>query len=239
MANTQYLKYKNEFKKQCIFNAAFGGLAILTIILLLFVRMFEVKEYNILLLQFSLFDEIELSIKSIGGSGTQISGSGQAEAWKAVGSFMGIYQIIAIIMLAAAVGLFIYELIKNIMGIINMDNYALEQYDKIKNRAEEKNKKALKWFTSPRLFLSGILLELFYLFYSKFINQMISGAPEAGEIAIGNSSYFTYMTGVSGLIALPIIFAAGAIVAFILRKLSLSKTRAAILKEDYGIENNE
>ena len=240
MANTQYLKYKNEFKKQCIFNATFGVLAIITIILLLFLRMFEVKEYNILLLQFSLFDEIELSIKSIGGSGSQISGgSGQAGAWKAVASFMGIYQIIAIIMLVAAVGLIIYELVKNIMGIINMDNYALEQYDKIKNRTDSgKNKKALKWFTAPRLFLSGIILELFYLFYSKFINQMIGETPEAGGMAIGESSYFTYMTGVSGLIALPIIVAVGAIAAFVLLKMSASKTRTAILKEDYGIENN-
>ena len=239
MANTQYVKYKDEFKKQCIFNAAFGVLAIVTLILLLFLRMFEVKEYNILLLQFSLFDEIELTIKSIGGSNAQIgNGSGQYEAWKAVGSFMGIYQIFAIIMLVAAVGLIIYGLVKNIMGIINMDNYALEQYDKIKNRTDGKNKKALKWFTAPRLFLSGIMLELFYLFYSKFINQMIGGAQGAGEVAIGDSSYFSYMTGVSGLIALPIITAVGAIAAFVLCKLSVSKTRAAILKEDYGIENN-
>lgn len=239
MANTQYLKYKNEFKKQCIFNAIFGGLAIITIILLLFVPLFEIREFNILLAKFSLFDEIKMSLKSMGGSGTQSGGgSGQSQAWEAVASFMGIYQIIAIIMLAMAVGLFVYDLVKNITGIMNMDNYALEQYDKIKNRADVKNKKALKWLSSSRLFVTGICLELFYLFYSKFINKMISDGGEAGSFEIGSSSYFTHMTGVSGLIALPIVFAIGAIAAYVLLKMSLSKTRSEILKEDYGISEN-
>lgn len=238
MANTQYLKYKDEFKKQCIFNTVFGGLAILTIIMLLFVPLFEVKVLNILILQFSLFDEIKLSFSSLGRGGVQITGGSAAESWRAVASFMGIYQIIAIIMFAVAIGWFIFELIKNIMGIMNMDNYALEQYDKIKKRSDENGKKGFKRFSSSGLFLSGIIMEVFYLFYSKFIMQMI-GMSGSG-IASDSASYFTSMTGVSWTIMFPIIFAVGAIAMFVLRKMSLSKTRAAILKEDYDIaENND
>lgn len=214
MANTQYINYKNDFKNQCILNTVSGLLALIAVIVLLFADNFVIAD-EVFTLKFSLYDEIKFAF----------------EAFKSDSGFSMVLtfaylQVIAIIMFGFAAIAFIYELIKSVIGILNMDNYALDQYDKIKKRAFERKKN--KQYSSGNMFIGAIIYEFFYIFYTKAFS---------GYLGIGEGSYVTHMTGVSGIIAIPIILALCAIAASILRALSFRKVRTAILREDYGVNN--
>lgn len=209
MENTQYLKYKDSFKKQCIFSTIGGGLAIIAVIFLLFIPIFQIRLGKLVLIEFSLFDELK----------ALFSGS---DGYRFIG--IGIFQAFALVMFSIAFGMYIYELIKNITGITNLDNYALLQYDKIKTRGNERARRFVYGYTSVNCFMSGIIFEMLYIIFLKTFAD-----SEYGD------TYLTLMNGVSWKIVFTVVFAVAAIVMYIIRRVSYNQTRVAILKEDYGL----
>lgn len=217
MENEQYLKHKKEFKLNCILKAVGSGVAILTLIFLIFVPNFKI-DFEIAAVNFSLFDEIKLSLDNMKG--------GNSSGSNAMTSILSIYQIIALVYVVLACCMGIFTLIKNIINLTDLDSYSLQEYDKIKNRNDEK-KKGFSRFSASNLLLSGIILEILYIVMSKVYSSM--GMGQAAE------SYFELMNGVSWMIMFFIIFAVVFIGISIFNSYTYKKVKMAIIKEDYGM----
>ncbi len=212
MANEQYAKYKPQFKNLCIIKAVSSAVALLAIVFLIFVPNFKAG-----FIGFSFLDEIIRSFKALGGG------------FKSYTAILEIYQVIAIVYLLIGLIFAIVTLVRNIMCIVNMETYALEQYDKIKMRADGgKRNRFIGGFTLSKCIISAIMIEILYLIVQKFI-------PASG----GAGSYFAYIDGVTWLIMFFILFMLAFIALTILSSVMLNKVKLAILKEDYGLTEQQ
>lgn len=228
----QYQRYKKQFKTECIFKVAASAVALITLIFLLFIPCFRIslassaEEAEIMKTlgispyrDFSLFDEMIQSLKSFGG------GSGDPAGM--VTKMLSVYQILAMVCIIAAVVWFAIDCVKSGMGIVNPDNYSLLAYDGIKSRAGEKKRR--RYLSPINFFFTGIILEIMYI----IMYQVLPFSSEGeGDVSGG---YFTQMTGVSGAIAVVIIFAVAAVGLLVYDKILKNKIKTAILKEDYNL----
>lgn len=231
--NGQYLKYSDSFKKQCVLNILAGVCILIGAILLLFVPIFKIDAL-IITVEFSFFDEIKIAFEELFGSGgvaalAEESSGGAASAYSSVYMIYGIFQIMAIIMFVIGICCLLVDVIKSCFGIVNADNYAVTQYDKIKTRATEGKMRRFGRYYSPASFIvSGIMLEVLYVVYVKIFSN-ITGT----DSGISN---FMSITGVSWTIIFPLMFIAAYIVCWAIKKYMFGQVKTAILKEDYNIK---
>lgn len=215
MENNQYLKYKNEFRVNCILKTVASALALLAIVFLVFVPNFAVAEEGIKLAEFSFLDEIIVAVNSIKGGFTSVA------------SVFSMYQIVAMVYLAVAVGVTIFNLVKSVMSITNLEGYALERYDEIKMRANNSKKRFGNRFTVTNLFITGIALEVLYIVCLR------------GFGGYGAESYFAYVNSVTWYSVFFIIFTVAYAVVAVLTSVKYKQDKTAILKEDYGLASSE
>lgn len=241
----QYEKYKPILKRTCIFNVAASVCAILGFIFLLFIPFFVIKG-SLETLQitesgelvkdtaFSLFDEIKtsFSLMSEGGSGDN--------AFKSIAMIYSFYQIIALVCLCIGIVLVLVSLGKNVTAILNPDNYALEEYDKIK-RGTGKSGRMSRLSSPAYWFFSALVLEILYIFMNRMMSSMISslGASDsaAGEInsTLNGGLNLPSCTGVNGWIIFCILFFVAFIALAFLVRFWKKQVKMSILKEDYGV----
>lgn len=214
MENIQYLKYKDRFKLNCILKALSGALAFFAIAFLIFVPNFEINVLGLTLIRFSVLDEIILSFKNVS------SGYG-------VGATSMIFQLLAAVQMAIGLVIYAVSLIKNILNITNTENYALEQYDKIKTRESDGARKNWNRFSVTQFFISGVMLEMLYIIYSKAFSGIFGENYDA--------SYFSQVNTVSWLIIFFIIFTLAYITVAVTARIQLKNLKLEILKEDYGL----
>ncbi len=118
-----------------------------------------------------------------------------------------------------------YNLIKNVMAIIDTEAYALETYDKIKRGDDGKKGYFSRITMRAQWFYSAIMLEIFYIIFGKAISGLVA------DNSIGKLADFN---AVSWTVIFCLIFFAAFIVIDILKKSTVKKVKLAILKEDYG-----
>lgn len=229
MANTQYQKYKNEFKKQCIFTVIGGCCAILAMILFLFVPNFKISLGKIDLINFSMYDEIKYCFDNF-----NLSGKSSEEDVYGFATFGGLYHIGVLVLFAIAAGMYIYETIKYALNLYNLDDYAFAQYDKIRMRQSGRSRKSYYSISASGWLTAGLFMEVIYIIFIRFFQSSVSTDEIPIDFAGG---YFLFVNGISGLIVFTILFVIGAVVMKVLSKISYNKVRVAILKEDYGISN--
>lgn len=223
MENTtqQYLKYKGDFKKVGIFKTAAGAAAIISMLFFLFIPSFLVQEKlfgKVVYEQsFSVFDELINSFKGFGGKMDPAS-------------ILGIYQILATIYLVVGLALMGFELFKSITGILNLENYSIAEYDKIKKG--EQKARGLRRMTATNMLISACVLEIVYIMIVKMMSNLLSGNSEAdAALKVG----FINMNALSWNIMFAIIFFIAFIALTVIATVMRNKIKVAILKEDYGV----
>jgi len=222
MENTQYLKYKRQFKINCILKAVAGLLALFALVFFIFVPNFKIKVIEGLIEpEFSLFDEIKLAFDNMFANKNTVM-------------FLGIYQIIAIMYIAIACVMGIITLVKNIMNVINLENYALEEYDKLKTRRPNTNKRWSGKYGASNFLMSGILLEIVYIFLSVYLSGMWGESVDVNEL-----SFFMSLGGVTWKIVFFIIFLVAFLTVAVINSFMYKKVKLAILKEDYGLAKTD
>ena len=230
----QYLKYKDKFKQQGVVGILSSACMLLTLILFVFVPCFKInlaEDLNIegLSYSFSLFDEIALSFSHLSDMNLQ-------DPQGAVMFVMSLYQIMAIVFIGMGGFALARDLITSVMNTMNLDDYALTEYDNIKSKREQGVGRAFKRANSTVFFVTGIVWEIFAIVISK---GMLS-SDKVLELWETPLSYFVYMNTVTGgfyVVIILVLFSLG---------LSITKSRLAkeikmqILKEDYNLpERNE
>lgn len=244
--NIQYEKYKKPLKMHVITQVVFSGLALVLVILLLFVPMFSINFEKLsesetelaatlpgvesalekwlekgadgdFKLSFSVFDEIKLALSSIGDTDASSITS-------------AMFQIFAIIFLAVSAIIGVVSLIKNISGILNIDNYTVDIYADIKTNADKKRSRK-DMYSNPMYWLvSGIIFEVLAVVMGKVMGSVLESGSESA------TSFISYCNGVSGWIAFIIIFAVLAIAAYVYSSQLKGKVKTQILREDFGIK---
>lgn len=224
----QYLKYKDKFKKQGIISIAASACMLLTMVLFIFLPCFGISvvgdaETEELTYHFSLYDEIAKSFENL------FSEQGLYM------TLLSFYQVMAIVVIAIGGFTLIKDLIVSVMNAINLDNYALTEYDKIKSRQEQGNKRSFRRTNSIEYFFAGIALEITAIFWAR---SMISGNKWTGPIE-NIPSYLAYMNlTTAGLYIVVIFFVIS--VGLIAVKSYFAKTiKLQILKEDYDLPEQE
>lgn len=140
-------------------------------------------------------------------------------------SCSGLFQIFPHYFLCIGVVMVSYNLIKNVMAIIDTEAYALETYDKIKRGDDGKKGYFSRITMRAQWFYSAIMLEIFYIIFGKAISGLVA------DNSIGKLADFN---AVSWTVIFCLIFFAAFIVIDILKKSTVKKVKLAILKEDYG-----
>lgn len=130
----QYLKYKNKFKIQGVIGIIASGCMLLTLILFLFLPCFRIDLLEELEIQglsysFSLYDEIALSL-------SHITDMDIGDPQGAFTFLMSLYQIMAIVFIVAGGIMLVKDMIVSVINTLNLDDYALTEYDKIKSRQD-------------------------------------------------------------------------------------------------------
>lgn len=222
MGNEQYAKYKNQFKLDCILKAVSSGLALCAIIFFVFLPNFLINDplFGITLYSFSLFDEIKVAFSSFSDGALSFS------------AIFSIYQIFALIFVILGLVMCVVTLIKNIINIFNPETYALEQYNDIKK--DNKKHRGFNMFSATNCFITAIMMEILYIVMTKSFSGMSGSFEETGSL-----SNLYLVNGVSGLISLFIIFTIGFIGITVYDKLLTKKIKYEILKEDYGVSEND
>lgn len=216
MENEQITKYTKQFKIDCILKVVSSGLALMAIVFLLFLPIFSIVDpiFGITLYSFSLFDETKNAFSLLSGG------------FSSPMAVMNIYQMFVLIFMALGLVMCVVTLIKNVICLTDMDKYVLEQYNNIKVGAGKKS--FYNRFSATNCFISAIILEVFYIIFSKVFSS-VGGGESAFE------SNLSMVNGVTGYIALFIIFAVGVIAITVYSKIQIRKIKFAILKEDYGL----
>lgn len=200
----QYEALKPDLKKV-------GGLTISSKILLLifaicfiFVPFFQTNVTDgqgvIVKKCFSLFDEIKNIVSY------KIN-------FNSVRSIAMIYQMYALLCFAIGIIKTIYEIIKDMTKIVDIDSYALETYDDIK-RGDMDSKKKKNQFVNI-WFMEALFMEIAYLIYSKVIGYQDS------------------FNSISWTVVFCVIIIIPFIVIAIIRSTMLKKIKVSILKEKY------
>ena len=225
----QYLKYKDKFKVQGVIRIVASGCMLLTLILFLFlpcfkINLFEDLEIKGLSYSFSLYDEIALSFSHM--SDMNISNPQGAFVF-----MMSIYQVMAIVFIIAGGVVLVKDMIVSVMNTMNLDDYALTEYDKIKSRQDQGIGRVFRRVNSTAFFLSGIVLEIFAIILSKVLisTEELFGSFES------ITSYFAYMNSVTGSLVVVIIFVLLSIGMMIMKSHYAKTIKMQILKEDYNL----
>lgn len=226
---SQYEKYKQDFKNVCVLKAVSAAAAICAITLFLFVPSFlivlKLGDEVTFRVSFSLFDEIVRAVSSFTNS---YKGTAEGDYIDFLQVFLNAYQIIAMVYFAIAFIFIIYNFIKSIIGACDLDNYALNAYDDVKKRNEQK-KRIFSKSSFGRMLISGIMLEIFYIIFSKIWG---TGAVDETEAAISNCNAVSW-----NICFAVLMFAAFCVLSFLASRIQ-RKVKSAILKEDYEIAEN-
>ena len=234
---TQYLQYKQPLKKQCIMQIVASAVALLATVFLLFLPNFSIDLLKVLLaeettlpklhdesaitgsqLHFSIWDEFYAVIAPV---------TGEDEATRAIAFGFGFLQVIGIIFLAVGLIIALVSVIRNIMHILSLENYALETYDKLKKRTEKKGRR--DYFSSPVYWITiGFVYEVMSVLLSVYLSDLTAG----GVV----TSYFTVMSGLAASGYITILFMLAAVVLMIVSGQMLRKVKVAILREEYGLQ---
>lgn len=171
--------------------------------------------------EFSLYDEVAASFQLFGNNDdTSIVGMAVTP--------IAIYQVAAgAYLLIAAAGLLIF-IIKNILGFLSFDDFALKTYDALKHR--EKKSRFARGFSPMSFFIVSILFEVLAVFLSKMISQAL------GTNVV--TSYFALMSGLTGVSAVAILFMVVALSGFIVSKYLKNRIMSDIIKSDYADKEN-
>ena len=229
----QYLKYKDKFKRQGIISIVASACMLLTLILFIFLPCFKIDlieglDVEGISFSFSLYDEIALSFSHM----FDINFNNYDAALILL---LSLYQVMAIVYIGVGAIALVKDLVVSFMNTMNLNDYALTEYDKIKSKQDQRIGRAFRRFNSTAFFVSGIVLEIFAILLSKII--------VSADIAPGSlenvTSYFVYMNSVTGSLYIVIIFlllSAGLIIA----KSHIAKSiKMQILKEDYDLSGQE
>lgn len=133
-------------------------------------------------------------------------------------------EIFALILMVAGMIMALVDCGLSIARFVKVDSYCVNEYDRIKSR-----QKPTRWayMISPQYwFFVGLGFEILAAVLCKVLSNY------AGTLF---DSYFMLMTGVSGIIALLIIFVVAAIALSITASVIKSGVKTSILKEDYNI----
>ncbi len=212
--NTQYLVYKPKLKQHCIFQAIASGLSLLVIAFIFFIPQFSIYT-DPLTYNFSVYDEVRLAFESFTSDDIVVS------------SF-AIFQVLGVIFFVAGFISSIVTLVKNVVNALSPDTYAIDLYDKIKRRTDERKRSWRNHFSSTQLVLAGIIYEVFAIVFSVWL----ANALGSDEIVL---SYFAYMTGLNGAVAVTILALIATAVMYILAWRIKRGVRNAIIREDYNI----
>ncbi len=223
----QYEAYKKPLKKYAIIQLIGAGLSFLLIIFFLFLPVFRIDISNFSIEQletvsnfpkfnglhditFSLFDELQISVNNLFSGGIYYF------------ALIGIEQLMSLIFMVVALVMIIVSIVKNALAMRSLDDYALNTYDKIKTRAEEKKRRYGGYYYSPGYYLgTAIGFQIFVIVFSRFLT--------------GTVTYMRYINGVSGWLALLLPIALAVLVIYIYGSTIHRKIRMGILKDDYHI----
>lgn len=221
MENEQYLKYKDDFKKQCVYNVISSCFSIITMLFIFFLNIFNyhLKAENVSI-DFSLFN----ITKEIFSNLNNLEPFSFAIYIFLIGSIVffiiGIFQS----------GFFTF---KNFFNVFHLEDYSITKYDEIKSKSEYTNlKKQFRSFASNQLFYVAIVYFLFALIFIKSFKNTINGATYYIYL-------LAYVNGTNALIILPIITFIITIIFSIMSKQITKKIRLSILKEDYKINEKK
>lgn len=220
--NKQYLKYKSQFKTQCILGLVGGACILIGVILIIFTKFLQIKVDGTSILDFSLYEEIRASFDSFNSLSYL--------------SILGIYQVMAILCIGAGAIWQIVDFIKKGIGMANLDAYSLEQYDAIKKRTGDGEKRRRNQnFSSTNMLISGMMLEVIYIWMARFLFRNDSIPDNIEDV----SYKLALCNGVGSSVFFPILFIAVGIIVMVVRSLSLKKTKMAIIREDYGVDEDD
>ncbi len=225
MEDEEYLKYKDRFKTTVIFNLSASCCALLALLLFIFVECFEIGFEGIVLFKFSIFTEITRIIKAITSSHDEMF---------IVSISTGIYPLIVFVVLVCAGIYAIVDIIKNILNLTNLDKYSFLQYDKIKNRNKDNEKKVNGGGQVFLVYIISVIFEIGALLFSKFMSDEFNSF--GGSDFKMDVSYFAEMTNVSWTIMFFIILSIGVITLFILARKWYKDVAFDIVKEEYKMK---
>lgn len=233
----QYLKYKELFKQYGILDLLAKGFMLISVVFFLFIPCFKIVVSDEILgreiefewgtIKFSIFDEISLILKNLfKGDAIQSEGEG-------MGTFFSIFQLFILILIAIAAVILIKDLIKQAMNFVNLENYALEEYDKIKTRGQN-SVKALRKMNAELMFYLCIAYEVFVV----LIMKLFARIPDA-EVAESGLSYMMFVNGVSGGFWAVVVFLVISVALSVWKSRMKQNIKMRILREDYNLEKNE
>ena len=236
-AKTQYLQYKQPLKKQCIVQIVASAVALLATVFLLFLPNFSIDTLTVLFaettlpklhdeaafmgsqINFSIWDEFYAVIAPV---------TGEDSTARTLALSFGFLQILGIIFLAVGLIMALVSVIRNIMHILSLENYALETYDKLKKRTEKRGRRG--YFSSPTYWIIiGFVYEVMAVLLSIYLTDLTEGSIV--------TSYFSVMSGLAASGYITILFMLAAVVLVIVGGQMLRKVKVAILREEYGLQD--
>ena len=236
-AKTQYLQYKQPLKKQCIVQIVASAVALLATVFLLFLPNFSIDTLTVLFVEttlpklhdeaafmgsqinFSIWDEFYAVIAPV---------TGEDSTARTLALSFGFLQILGIIFLAVGLIMALVSVIRNIMHILSLENYALETYDKLKKRTEKRGRRG--YFSSPTYWIIiGFVYEVMAVLLSIYLTDLTEGSIV--------TSYFSVMSGLAASGYITILFMLAAVVLVIVGGQMLRKVKVAILREEYGLQD--
>ena len=214
-AKTQYLQYKQPLKKQCIVQIVASAVALLATVFLLFLPNFSIDTLTVLFaettlpklhdeaafmgsqINFSIWDEFYAVIAPV---------TGEDSTARTLALSFGFLQILGIIFLAVGLIMALVSVIRNIMHILSLENYALETYDKLKKRTEKRGRRG--YFSSPTYWIIiGFVYEVMAVLLSIYLTDLTEGSIV--------TSYFSVMSGLAASGYITILFMLAAVVLVI------------------------
>ncbi len=239
-----YLEYKGQFKKHCILKLVAYGAGVLALLFVLFLPLFEWTDELLIELvtlfekdaSFSLFDEAKLMIELMKGEeGKHFiieyalhGATDEEEALQSFSSFMGIFYLLGILLMATGIVMVAVEGVKAYQCLTDLEGYTAEQYDKIKWRQEEK--KSWKKQSSPMNLMSGAISCFFgYIFFAWIMASAFEGMGMEGTV-----SYFTFADfALTGWIWLVIICVVVMEILHLKAKGVYKKIQRSVIKDEY------
>lgn len=234
--NKQYLKYKERFKQYGIVDLLAKGMMLFSAIFFLFLPCFKIveseeilgQELELISVKFSVFDEIVLIFKNLFGE--ESIGSGN----EGFGMLLSVFQIFGIGMMIFSAAFLLKDFIKNILNFVALENFALEEYDKIKTGNGQNSAKAFRKANSEMMFYMGIIMESFLIATMKMAAKM----PRSG-FEENMASYMIYANAVTSSFYVVLIFLIISVGLSVYKSRMLHRIKMNILKEDYDLETEE
>lgn len=234
--NKQYLKYKERFKQYGIVDLLAKGTLLFSAIFFLFLPCFKIieseeilgQELELFSVKFSVFDEIVLIFKNLFGEGTIGSDD------EGFGMMLSVFQIFGIGLMIFSAAFLLKDFIKNILNFVNLENFALEEYDKLKTGSGQNSAKAFRKVNSEMMFYMGIIMESFLIAAMKMFAKM----PRSG-FEDSMASYMIYANAVTSGFYVVLLFLIVSVGLSIYKSRMLHGIKINILKEDYEVETEE